>query len=157
MSTARWARIGYSLVAWLFAIAAVIQIYLAGQAIFVPPNSFELHRNVGYGVGILGLILLVLSFAARMPLRVIAATAVLFVLMIVQSVLIFMRADQPNLAALHPVNGFLIVLLSVWIAWKTLGYIRAPLPVEAPRPEPAPPPVPSSRSDRPDPEEEQPG
>jgi hypothetical protein len=139
MSAARWARIGYSLVAWLFAIAAVVQIYLAGLGIFVPPESFELHRNVGYGVGVLGLILLVLAFAARMPLRVIGATALLFVLMILQSVLVFMRTDQPNIAALHPVNGFLIVLLAVWVAWKTLGYIRAPLPVEPVRAEPPPP------------------
>ena len=143
MSAARWARIGYSLVAWLFAIAAVIQVYLAGQGVFAT-GSFELHRNVGYAIGILGLILLVLSFAAKMPLRVIGATALLFVLMIVQSVLVFMRTDQPNIAALHPVNGFIIVLLAVWIAWKTLAYLRSPLPPEpvaaspAPRTTPAP-------------------
>jgi cytochrome b561 len=140
MSAARWARIGYSLVAWLFAIAAVVQIYLAGQAVFVT-NSFELHRNVGFGIGLLALILLVLSFAARMPLRVIGATALLFVLMILQSVLVAMRTDQPNLAALHPLNGFLIVLLALWIAWKTLGYIRAPLPPEPVKTAPPPPPT----------------
>jgi cytochrome b561 len=146
MSAARWARIGYSLVAWLFAIASIVQIYLAGQGVFVPPESFELHRNVGYGIGILGLILLVLAFAARMPFRVIGATALLFVLIILQSVLVFMRNDQPNLAALHPVNGFLIVLLAVWIAWKTLGYIRAPLPPEPVR---TPPPPEPSQSGQP--------
>jgi len=144
MSTARLARIAYSLVAWLFAAAAIVQIYLAGTAItnLGGTGTFEQHRNVGYAIGVLGLILLVLSFAAKMPLRVIGATALLFVLMILQSVLVFVRVDQPNIAALHPVNGFLIVLLGVWIAWKTLGYIRAPLPVEpvkAPPPQPAPP------------------
>jgi hypothetical protein len=137
MSTTRWARIGYSLVAWLLAIAAIIQIYLAGQGVFAT-GGFEQHRNVGYGIGILGLILLVLAFAAKMPMRVIGATALLFVLMIVQSVLVFMKTDQPNIAALHPVNGFVIVLLAVWIAWKTLGYIRAPLPVEPVEATPAP-------------------
>jgi hypothetical protein len=144
MSTARWARIGYSLVAWLFAIAAIIQIYLAGQGVFAT-HSFEQHRNVGYGIGILGLILLVLAFAAKMPLRVIGATALLFVLMIVQSVLVMMKTDQPNIAALHPVNGFVIVLLAVWIAWKTLGYIRAPLPAERVDATPAAPATPAAR------------
>ena len=124
----------------LFAIAAVVQVYLAGQGVFVTNGNFELHRNVGYGIGILGLILLVLAFAARMPLRVIGATALLFALMILQSVFVFMRTDQPNIAALHPVNGFLIVLLAVWIAWRGLGYIRAPLPPERPRPATPPPP-----------------
>jgi hypothetical protein len=137
MSTARWARIAYSLVAWLFAVAAIIQVYLAGLGVFTL-GGFEQHRNVGYGIGILGLILLVLAFAAKMPMRVIGATALLFVLMIVQSVLVFMKTDQPNIAALHPVNGFVIVLLAVWIAWKTLGYIRAPLPVEPVEAKPAP-------------------
>ena len=147
MSAARWARIGYSLVAWLFAVAAIIQIYLAGQGVFAA-GGFELHRNVGYGVGLLALILLVLAFAARMPLRVIGATALLFGLMILQSVLVFMRTDQPNIAALHPVNGFLIVLLAVWIAWKTLGYIRAPLPPEPVRAAPPPPEKPSQEPPR---------
>ena len=139
MSTPRLARIAYSLVAWLLAAAAIIQIYLAGLGVFTVSSGFEQHRNVGYAIGVLGLILLVLSFAAKMPMRVIGATALLFVLMIVQSVLVFMKTDQPNIAALHPVNGFIIVLLSVWIAWKTLGYIRAPLPVEPveAKPEPA--------------------
>ncbi|MEP7378878.1 MAG: DUF6220 domain-containing protein [Chloroflexota bacterium] len=144
MSTARWARIGYSLVAWLFAVAAVIQIYLAGEAVFADltrPGNFELHRNVGYGIGILGLILLVLAFAAKMPLRVVAATALLLVLMVLQSVLVFMKTDQPNIAALHPVVGFLIVLLAVWIAWHTLRYIRAPLPVGPERPAAVPAPA----------------
>jgi hypothetical protein len=140
------ARIAYSLVAWLLAVAAIVQIYLAGLGVFTV-GGFEQHRNVGYAIGVLGLILLVLAFAAKMPARVITATAVLFVLMILQSLLVFMRTDQPNLAALHPVNGFVIVLLTVWIAWKTLGYIRAPLPVEpvetTPPPAAAPTPRPS--------------
>lgn len=140
MSTARWARIGYSLVAWLFAVAAVIQIYLAGLGVFAT-DGFEQHRNVGYGIGILGLILLVLAFAAKMPLRVVAATALLLVLMVLQSVLVFMKTDQPNIAALHPVNGFLIVLLAVWIAWHTLRYIRGPLPIEPERHVPVPAPA----------------
>jgi hypothetical protein len=155
MSTARLARIAYSLVAWLLAAAAIVQIYLAGLGVF-GTGGFEQHRNVGYAIGVLGLILLVLAFAAKMPMRVIGATAVLFVLMIVQSLLVFMRTDQPNIAALHPVIGFIIVLLTVWIAWKTLGYIRAPLPVEpAPAtPEPAAAPAPRPSLDEQDEQED---
>jgi hypothetical protein len=56
-----------------------------------------------------------------------------------------MRADQPTIAALHPVNGFLIVLLAVWVAWRGLSFIRAPLPVEPVEPTPAPTPTTPSR------------
>ena len=147
MSTARLARIAYSLVVWLFAVAAIIQIYLAGTAItnLGGTGNFEQHRNVGYLIGVLGLILLVLSFAAKMPLRVVAASALLLGLVALQSVLVIFFKSQSNVAALHPVNGFIIVLLSVWIAWKTLGYIRAPLPVEPVEATPAPAATPAPR------------
>jgi cytochrome b561 len=141
MSAARWARIGYSLVAWLFAGLAIVQVYLAGLAVFVTNHDFELHRNFGYLIGVLTLVLVVLALAGRMPLRVIAASALLLGLIALQSVLVFMRTDQPNVAALHPVNGFLIVVLALWLAWRSVGYIRAPLPPERPKPmaTPAPP------------------
>jgi hypothetical protein len=42
--------------------------------------------------------------------------AVIFGLFILQSVLVVMRESSPAVAALHPVNGFLIVLLAVVLA-----------------------------------------
>lgn len=132
MSATRWARIGYSLVAWLFAIGVVIQVYLAGQGLFVTGGNFELHRNWGYLFGVLTIVLIVLALAGRMPRRVVLASIVLLVLMALQSVLVLIRADQPNIAALHPVNGFLIVLLGFLVAWYTLRYIRATLPDQEP-------------------------
>jgi hypothetical protein len=159
MSTARWARIGFALLAWLFLAMAVIQVYLAGLSVseLGGSGSFELHRNIGYIIDVVALVLLVLSFAGRLPVRMIGASALLLGQMVLQSVLVFMRTGSPNIAALHPLNGFLIGLVALWLAWRSLGYIRAPLPIETPRPEPAPAALPFSRSDRPDPEEEQSG
>ena len=155
ISTARWARIGFALLAWLFAGLAIVQVYLAGQGMFVTSGNFELHRNVGWGIIALALILLVLAFAGRLGWRMIGPSALLLGLLVVQSVLV--HIGTPNVAALHPVNGLLIVVVALWLAWRSLGYIRAPLPIETPRPEPAPAALPSSRSDKPDPEEEQTG
>jgi len=158
ISTARWARIGFALLAWLLLGTAVIQVYLAGAAVFADLSSagnFELHRNVGWGIIALALILLVLAFAGRLGWRMIGPSALLLGLLVVQSVLV--HIGTPNVAALHPVNGLLIVVVALWLAWRSLGYIRAPLPIETPRPEPAPAALPSSRSDKPDPEEEQTG
>ena len=154
MSTARWGRIGFSLLAWVVAGSAIVQVYLAGQGIFVT-SSFELHRNFGYLIGLLVLVELFLAFAGRLPWRMIGAAAVLLGLMALQSVLLFMRTSSPDIAALHPVNGFLIILLGLWIAWRSVGYIRAPLPPEKPRPEPVPVPVPAAPSGKPDSEDEQ--
>lgn len=138
MSNVRWARIGFALLAWLLAGLTIVQIYLAGLAVFVIGSSFEMHRNFGYLIGIISLVQLVLAFAGKLGARMIGGSALLLGMMALQSVLVIMRASQPTIAALHPVNGFLIVLLSVWIAWRALGYIRAPLPVEPAEATPAP-------------------
>ena len=143
MSTTRWARIGFSLVAWLFAAGAIIQVYLAGEAAFAANPTFELHRNFGFIVGLLTLVLVVLALAGRMPLRMIGATVLLAGLMVLQVVLVLMRTNSPNIAALHPVNAVLLIVLGLWLAWRSVGYIRAPLPPERPRP-PAPVPAPTS-------------
>jgi hypothetical protein len=155
MSTARWARIGFALLAWLLVGLAIIQVYLAGAAVFADitrPGNFEMHRNFGWIIGIITLVQLVFAFAGRLGWRMIGASALLFALLVVQSVLV--HIGTPNLAALHPVNGFLIVVLALWIAWRGLSYIRAPLPAEPARPEPAPAAVPPSASGKPDPQDE---
>src|SRR5688500_636908 len=138
MSNVRWARIGFALLAWLLAGLAIVQVYLAGLAVFVPGSTFETHRNFGYLIGIITLVQLVLAFAGRLGWRMIGVSALLLGLMALQSILVIMRTDQPTIAAMHPVNGFLIVLLSVWIAWRGLGHIRAPLPPEPVEAAPAP-------------------
>jgi hypothetical protein len=129
MSATRWARIGYSLVAWIFAIGVLIQVYLAGQAV-LGGQTWELHRNWGYLFGILSIVLIVLALAGRMPRLVVLASIVLLGLMALQSVFVILRADQPMIAAIHPVSGFLIVALAFYVAWTTLRFIRAPLPVD---------------------------
>lgn len=131
MSGTRWARIGFLLVAWLFAIGTVIQVYLAGQGVFATGFNFELHRNVGYIFGLLPLVLIVLSLAGRMPRLVLLASALLLGLMILQSVLVRLPGIDPNIAAIHPVNGMLIVGLAFWLAISTLRNVRSPLPRES--------------------------
>jgi hypothetical protein len=151
MSTTRWARIGFALLAWLIVGLAIVQVYLAGEAVFADltrPGNFELHRNFGWLIGIITLVQLVLAFAGRLGWRMIGGSALLFGLLVVQSVLV--HIGTPNLAALHPVNGFLIIVVALWIAWRGVGYIRAPLPIEPARPEPVPAPAPVTPSGKPE-------
>ena len=154
MSTARWARIGFALLAWLFVGLTGVQVYLAGAAVqqLGGSNDFGTHQAMGFVIMLIALIQLVLSFAGRMPLRMIGASALAFALMIVQSALV--HIGTPSLAALHPVNGFLVGLLALWIAWRSLGYVRAPLPPEPVRPIPVPATPAASPSGKPDTEVE---
>jgi hypothetical protein len=145
MSNVRLARIGFALLAWVFVGLAIFQVYLAGAAIpeLNGSGGFGTHQAMGYVVGIIALILLVLSFAGRINARMIGASGLLVGLMVVQFLLAYV--EQSSLAALHPVNGIAVILIGVWIAWHGLSIVRAPLPPEPVRATPAPAATPASR------------
>lgn len=119
----RPARFGFVAVAWVFVACVVVQIYLAGLGVFDSPTAFITHRDFGYLFGILTLVLVVLAVLGRLPRLILGASILLLVLFALQSLFIALR-DAPNLAALHPVNGFAILLVAVWTAWSTRGYLR---------------------------------
>lgn len=120
----RPARIGFAIVAWLFVACVVVQTYLAGLGVFDRPSAFITHRDFGYLFGLLTLVLIVLAVLGRVPRRILGASILLLVLFALQSLFIALRDGAPNLAALHPVNGYLILLLAAWVAWTTRGYLR---------------------------------
>ena len=125
----RYLRLFY--VAWLGIIAAalVVQFYLAGYGVFafagLPP--FDAHRALGDLIGIAILLALIAAFAARVPWRLTAITAALFVLMVIQASLAF--AGIQGIAALHVVNGVLIFVVTLYLFWEAR---RALWPSEAP-------------------------
>lgn len=120
----RRARVGFVLVAWLFVACVVIQIYLAGLGVFDRPQAFLTHRDFGYAFGVLTLVLVLLALLGRLPRRMVGASVLLLVLFALQSVFVLMRSSVPMLAALHPLNGFLILGLAAAVAWSSRGYLR---------------------------------
>jgi hypothetical protein len=116
---------GIHLVAiWLFAACAVVQVFLAGLGVFVAPDRFALHRDFGYMFGLLLLVVIAAAIIGRLGRRQIAHAVALMVLFALQSVFVAMRATAPEIAALHPLNGFLIIAVAAvsgrdaWIAWR---------------------------------------
>jgi hypothetical protein len=114
-----FARIAYPVVAGLFVACAVIQVFLAGLGVFDDPNAFITHRNFGYLFGWLTLVLLVISLAGRMPRRFVGLAVLILVLFSLQSVFVALRQDMPVVAALHPLNGFLILGVATYAAWTS--------------------------------------
>jgi hypothetical protein len=94
----------------------VIQIFLAGLGVFRGPESFETHRDFGYTLELLPIILLVLGLIAGLGRRAALLAAGIFGLFLLQSVFVGVRATAPEVAALHPVNGFIITFLSIVLA-----------------------------------------
>jgi hypothetical protein len=109
----RFARAVQPWVAWLFVACVVVQVFLAGLGVFDNPSQFALHRDFGYLFGWLVLGLIILSIAGRMGREVVGLSILLAVLFALQSVFVALRTSQPLIAALHPVNGFLIGIVGI--------------------------------------------
>ena len=108
-------------IAWLLVAVLVFQVWLAGRGVFESPTIFITHRDVGYMISILPVVLLVLGFLGGMGRRVAIMAAVILGLVILQSVFVAFRTSNPAMAALHPVNAFLILLVAVLLARESWG------------------------------------
>ena len=113
------ARSAFPFVAGLFALCAIIQVFLAGLGVFDDPSAFITHRDFGYTLSLLPIVLVVLALVGGMPRRYAGLSALLFVLFIFQSVFVAMRENMPAVAALHPLNGFLILAIGILLAWQS--------------------------------------
>lgn len=109
------ARQALPLVGAAFVACVVVQVFLAGLGVFDHPRSFLTHRDFGYLIGLFTLVLLILALVGRAPRRVTGASALLLLLFALQSVFVALRTDVPALAALHPVNGFLILFTAITV------------------------------------------
>ncbi len=134
---ARTVHLGAAL---LFVLCVGIQVFLAGLGVFDDPEAFVTHREFGYLFGWLILVMLVAAIVGRLG-RIQAGGAILLMVQFAfQSVFIAVRADQPAIAALHPLNGFLIGLVAValasaaWREWRAAGRVAEPVAASAERP-----------------------
>ncbi len=110
-----FAQMGYLVVAILFVLCVLLQVFLAGVSIFVSPSWWEIHKRFGESFGSLTILLLLLSIAMRPQRSIIWLTTLLVVLYSLQYVFIELasRLGVPLLSALHPVNALVIFWLAV--------------------------------------------
>lgn len=116
IAIARWAHL---VSVWLFAAGVLLQGYLAGAALaqLGGNGDFETHVGLGYSLmGLLALAVLLFALFGRMPRSHVSWSALLFVLYIVQTVLPLMRSSSPLIAALHPANAMVMLVLAVVVA-----------------------------------------
>jgi hypothetical protein len=109
----------------LYVLLIVLQVYFAGEGIFGARDSdatiedakqLDLHRGFGFFIAMPGaLLLLIIALLAWFP------TTRLRVLSIVFPVLLFIQALLPGpsrwIAALHPVNAFVLLGMAVYLSW----------------------------------------
>ena len=120
------------LYAWLILAAVIVQFFLAGLGVFAGASNFQIHAAFGDILFLVMVLGLVPAFAARLPWRTIGLTALLPVLVILQSVLITAwRSSLPVVAALHPVNGLAIFALAGFLALRSRRYLPTRKPTAA--------------------------
>jgi len=121
------ARLAHVAAAWLFAAGVLVQGYLAGAAMGQLGGSgdFSVHLTVGYTLGILALAVPILAIVGRFPRSQVGWSALLLLLYIVQTSLPFARADSPAIAALHPANAMILLVLAVVVAVRARRLMTA--------------------------------
>jgi mercuric ion transport protein len=128
----RIARSAHLFVAWLLVIGLVVQIFLAGLGVFAGASNWPTHRDTGYFLQLLPFLLIIAAAVGRLGRRQIVLALVIFALFFVQSILVAMRDSTPAVAALHPVNGFLILYLAIQVARDAWAARSTPATAEAP-------------------------
>jgi hypothetical protein len=121
----------YRILVMFFTVAVVIEIFLAGLAIFraMPgedesvshetiEDKFDAHAGLGWGLAVTALLLLIAILVAWPGPRSIGATFVLAVLTIVQMVLAGAGEDAPVAGAFHVINALLILGLSLFLTFR---------------------------------------
>ena len=126
----RFARRALPVVALLFVGAGLVQVFLAGLGVFDDPRSFVRHREFGYVIGWFTLVILVLALVGREPKRIVGLSVLLLVQFALQSIFVLQRGSLNAVAALHPVNGFLILVVALTIARLSWVVRHAADPVE---------------------------
>jgi hypothetical protein len=113
----RWARIAVVALAWLFAAGVVVQVFLVGLTLFESADFLEDHKTLGGWLGLIPITLILVALVGRLPVRLIVMAAVLLVLYGVQYLLA--NIDEGYVAALHPVNTFVLFGVSTQLGAQT--------------------------------------
>jgi hypothetical protein len=128
----------------LFVVGIIVQIFLAGLGLpGLGGGGMQTHIDFGYTLSLAPIVPLILSWPARAGRRTIVMCAVLLVITFVQTLLPSAaagRGDIPWIAALHPVNAFIVLGLGIAVTRRAIMLAR----VEEAPPTPADEPVPAA-------------
>jgi hypothetical protein len=118
----RGSRIAAMVLARLFTLGVVVQIFLVGISLFESAKYWDDHKSLGQMLGIVPVLLIVTAIVGRLPPRLIGMSVGLLVLWIIQWQL--PEIDNGWIAALHPLNAFLLFGLSAQIGEQVQHLVR---------------------------------
>lgn len=99
----------------VFALCVAAQVFIAGLAVFVTPVHWAQHTAFIHIFEFVPLLMLIVSAAGRLPVRLRWLSAALFALVYAQYFTANIGGLVPLLAALHPVVALVIFWLAVHV------------------------------------------
>jgi hypothetical protein len=117
------ARIVFKLLAWIFVVCILIQVFLAGLAVFWNPDQWAGHRGFSRFLIIPPVLMLVTSFIARLPVSIRLSSAGLIVALILMGVTAHLKVGY--LSALHPVIALMMFMGTASIVRQTNALNKA--------------------------------
>ena len=123
----RWIHV---VAAWLFVLAIIVQAYLAGQGLpqLGGTSGFEAHIAFGYSIVLVVLVILIGALVGRAPRSQVGLSVALIVLYFVQTSLPYAKASSPAIAALHPANAMLLLILAIYVAVRARRLVSGVAP-----------------------------
>ena len=119
-------RIAHLVVASLVLAGIVVQPFLIGLYLFGAVDNSDVHTAVGYSLFEFGIpLLLITVLFARTRGRELALTLFLMLDIFIQILLVNLRDTSSVLAALHPLNAFVLLLLAITVVRADLASLRA--------------------------------
>ncbi|WP_127592931.1 DUF6220 domain-containing protein [Paenibacillus lautus] len=112
----RYCRLAYSILALVLLICIVVQVYLAGMALFGNSEVWKWHRSFVPMFGYISVILFILGIIGKLNRKMIWGSLGLFVLISFQYITALHIAG-----ALHPV-------LALALFWGALALVRGSYP-----------------------------
>ena len=110
--------------AWLIALGSMIQVFLIGLYLFEADGGYlSDHTDFGHMIGLLAYLLSILALIGRISRQLVGHAVAVTIIYIVQ--IILPTIDQGWIAALHPVNAFLVIGSAASLGRNTLELIQA--------------------------------
>lgn len=123
----RIARYGSLVLSTLFALSVLLQVFLAGGAIFGSPSWWSMHETFGMGMSLLPLAFLLVAWPGQLGRRSLWLGGLAFVLVVLQIFLITLPGSfgLPMLSALHIVNALVIFGLALALVQRAWQGVRS--------------------------------
>jgi bacteriorhodopsin len=120
----RGARYVHLALAWAFLVGLVVQVFFIGLGLFAGSENVALHVNLGWILHVAPILILAVAALARAGRRQILLALGLAVTIFIVPILATLRADQPVLAALHPVGALFAFWLAILVALGATRLVR---------------------------------